>query len=367
MGPSCPATIRSICNGCKLTDTDPPSGHPVAAARLPIAGDGRVPVIAEVGVNHEGDLDQLDRMVDAFFAAGADIVKLQGFTPSRYHALSTPQRRETAERFFLPPDRFRAIVRRHGEAGRLVFASALTEDWVETIAAASGLIKIASGDLDFRPVIEAAARSGCPTLLSTGAGTVEEIDRAVGWFAAAAGTGDLAEKLMLMHCVSAYPTPPAEANLLAIPFLAERYGLAVGYSNHVPGLEAPLAAVALGAAALEVHVTDRREGRTFRDHHLSLEPHELAELVRRAPVVASLRGRFGKTVQPAEAGMVPAIRKGIVAARDLAAGQVLAADDIAFARPGGEFAGWEAATLVGRRLSAAVAAGHPLPRAAVED
>lgn len=324
-------------------------------------------VLAEIGVNHEGDIDAALRLVAATADAGADAVKFQCYTPERFVAAADAERLERVRRFAFGADEFRRIATFAAERRIGFFASAISEDWVPFIAEVGGLLKIASGDLDFRPVIEAAARSGCPTLLSTGAGTVAEIDQAVGWFAAAAGTGALDERLMLMHCVSAYPTPPEEANLLAIPFLAERYGVAVGYSNHVPGIEAPLAAVALGAAALEVHVTDRREGRTFRDHHLSLEPHELAELVRRAPIVASMRGQMAKTVQPSEAGMVPAIRKGVVAARDLPAGHVLTTGDLAFARPGGEFAAVEADALIGRRLSAAVATGHTLPRAAVED
>jgi N-acetylneuraminate synthase/N,N'-diacetyllegionaminate synthase len=166
------------------------------------------------------------------------------------------------------------------------------------------------------------------------------------------------ERLVLMHCVSAYPTPIEQANLLSIPFLRQRYGLVIGYSNHVIGVEAVLAAVALGAQVVEVHVTDRREGREFRDHALSLEPAELEGLVRAVARVRSSLGSLGKDVQECERPLREAIRKGIVAARDLPEGAVLDADSLMYARPATQIPASELGRVVGKRLARKVRKGE---------
>src|SRR5690606_24641453 len=168
-----------------------------------------------------------------------------------------------------------------------------------------------------------------------------------GWVRDEIGGADLGERLVLMQCVSAYPTPVGEANAGAVPFLRARYGVPVGYSNHVIGPEACYAAIALGASVIEVHFTDGREGRDFRDHALSFEPADLRDLVEKAPRIRAAVGEGGKAPQPCEAGSVKAIRKGIVAARDLAAGTVLTRDDLMFARPATEFSSGEIHTLIG--------------------
>ena len=233
------------------------------------------------------------------------------------------------------------------------------------IAELAPAIKIASGDLDFEPVIRAAAASGKPVILSTGAGTLDEIDRAVGWVRDEIGDADLAERLVLMQCVSAYPAPIEEASAAAVPFLRARYGVPVGYSNHVIGPEACYAAIALGAGTIEVHFTDRKEGRTFRDHALSFEPGELKDLVEKAARIRAAIGADAKAPRPSEPADVRIMRKGVVAARDLGTGTVLAREDLMFARPATEFAAGEIGALLGRKLTAPAKRGELIKRAAV--
>jgi N-acetylneuraminate synthase/N,N'-diacetyllegionaminate synthase len=150
-----------------------------------------------------------------------------------------------------------------------------------------------------------------------------------------------------------------------VPVLKARYGLTTGYSNHVLESEAVLAAVALGAQIVEVHFTDRKSGREFRDHALSFEPAELAALVRSVDLVRTSLGEDGKRIQPAEAPLRQAIRKGVVAARDLAAGTVLQDADLMYARPATEFAAAERPHLVGRRLLRDLKRGELVRRSAV--
>ena len=328
--------------------------------------DAEVIVVAEIGVNHEGDPEAALRLIEAAHHAGAHAAKLQTYTPSRYASASDPARLARVTSFALDDATHRRLARRAAEIGLPLFSTAVTEDVVPLLDGLFPVIKIASGDITFDPVIRAAARTGKPIILSTGLATIEEVEQAIGWVRAEAGAAALRERLLLMHCVSAYPTPAKEANLLSIPYLAERTGLRVGYSNHVLGLEACFAAIALGANVIEAHFTDRKEGRTFRDHALSLEPHEFATLIAAAPRWRAMRGAAGKAPQPSEIGNRAIIRKGLVAARPLAAGSALAADDLAYARPATEFASSERAQVIGRRLKAAVGAGELIRRQDIE-
>jgi len=320
-------------------------------------------VVAEIGVNHEGDVEAASRLIRAAADAGADGVKLQSYTAERLTSAADPARLARVTRFGLSPEAHERLFDEARQSGIRLFSTAVTEDWVDWIAAHAPVIKIASGDLSFEPVIRAAARSGRIVILSTGCGDVADVDRAVGWVAEEVGQSVLRERLVLMHCVSAYPAPAAEANLLAIPFMRERYGIEVGYSNHVAGMDVPLAAVALGASVIELHFTDRREGREFRDHHLSVEPRELDDFVARARVVWSARGTPSKTLQECERASRDIIRKGVVAARDLPAGALIAREDLMYARPATEVPSGDIERVVGRTLSVAVKRGMPIPRA----
>jgi N-acetylneuraminate synthase/N,N'-diacetyllegionaminate synthase len=326
-----------------------------------------VALVAEIGVNHEGDVETATRLLRLAAEAGADAVKFQSYTPARFTSANDAARLERVTRFMLDERAHRRLSREADACGVAFFSTAVTEDWVPLLAELGEAIKIASGDLIFEPVVRAAAATGRMVILSTGLGTVEEIDRAVAWVRAELSEAPLPERLVLMHCVSAYPTPVEQANVRSVPFLAERYGLPVGYSNHVIGIEACLAAVALGACVIEAHFTDRREGREFRDHHLSLLPDEFAELARQTPLIKASLGVMDKPVQPCERPLKDAIRKGVVAAHDLAAGAVLTRGNLMFARPASEFPAPEIGELLGRRLKRSLRRGELVARDGVTD
>lgn len=329
--------------------------------------DHEVAVVAEIGVNHEGDPAAASRLLRLAADAGADAVKFQSYTPGRFASASNPQRLAQVGRFAINEGDHRRLAEEAAAQGVAFFSSAITEDMVPLLDALCPALKIASGDLTFEPVIRAAAATGKPVILSTGAGTVDEVDRAVDWVRQEIGDAPLAERLVLMQCVSAYPTPIEQANVRAVPFLAERYRVPVGYSNHVIGPEACFAAIALGASVVEVHFTDRKSGRDFRDHELSFESDDLAELVRLAPGLRASLGTYGKPMQPVEEAGRDAMRKGVVAARDLAAGTILQRSDLMFARPATEFAAAELPQLPGRRLRATVALGELIRRDNIDD
>ena len=218
--------------------------------------DREVAIVAEIGVNHEGDVDAALRLVRLAAEAGADAVKFQSYTPERYVSAADPERLARVRKFALDEAAHRRLAAEAAAAAdRLFLERPRPKTWSRCSRELAPAIKIASGDLDFEPVIRAAAATGKPVILSTGAGTLDEIDRAVGWVRDEIGGADLAERLVLMQCVSAYPAPIEEASAAAVPFLRARYGVPVGYSNHVIGPEACYAAIALGASTIEVHFT----------------------------------------------------------------------------------------------------------------
>lgn len=323
--------------------------------------------IAEIGVNHEGDIDKALELIDLAAGAGADAVKFQSYTPDRYILTKDRERFDRVTRFGLSEAHHRALAERAMQRSVSFFSSALSEDWVQLIAELSEAIKIASGDLNFEPTVRAAAGTGRKLIISTGAGTMEDVDTCIQWVAEETGQENLAERLVLLHCISAYPTPIEDTNLASIPFMRARYGMEVGFSNHIVGIDACLGAIALGATVIEAHFTDKKEGRTFHDHTLSCNPSDFSELVERGDRIRAAIGRYGKAIAPSEAPNRSAIRKGIIAARDIKSGHAITLDDVKFARPEGEVPSSRLSAVVGKTVGRALRAGEPLPRSILSD
>ena len=317
-------------------------------------------VIAEIGVNHEGSKEKAFELLELAAGAGADAVKFQSYTPEKYVGAIDPDRQERVRRFALDEAAHRSLSKRADELGVHFFSTPLSEDWVPIIAEIGSALKIASGDLTFEPVIRAAAKTGLPMIISVGLGTFQEVDQAVQWCREEIGDRDLPNRLALLHCVVAYPTPNDDANVSNISVLQNRYGLTVGYSNHVIGPTACYAAVAMGAPILEVHFTDQKTGRDFRDHALSMETDELRRLIENAWLIKRSLGTPGHTRQKSEVENLTAARKGIVAADDLSAGTILTESKISYARPAEGFASTEKNRVLGLSLVNPVTKGMPI-------
>jgi sialic acid synthase SpsE len=321
-------------------------------------------VIAEIGVNHDGDVDRALALVEQCAAAGADAVKFQTFDPAALAADRAPladyQRRageevrsqvEMLNRLTLAPEEFATIAARCAEL-RVDFLSSAFDAASGALLVELGVpaIKVGSGELTNLPLLRALAAHGLPMLLSTGMADLEEVGAAV----AAVGETPFA----LLHCVSSYPTPPDQANLRAIATLREAFGGVVGYSDHCLGVDVSLAAVALGAEILERHVTYDRAA-PGPDHAISLLPAELGALIASARVIESALGDGTKRPQPAEANTAAVARRSLVAARDLAAGDVVDEDAVAIKRPADGLAPGRLGELVGTTLRRAVARDEP--------
>lgn len=291
-------------------------------------------LIAEIGNNHEGNPDVALKLVDAAAKAGADAVKVQIIDPPKLVNRSEQQRIAQLSRFRLDRDVFLEMARRIRAHGALFMASVFDCTSLEQWAPDLDAIKIASGDLDFDPLLVVAARSSKPVVLSTGMSTMPEIERAVNVFARALPAGvDVADRLVVLHCVSLYPTPLEQANLSAMAVLRSRLGVTIGYSDHTLGLTAATMALGLGARAIEKHFTLDRNFSEFRDHALSAEPQEFAKLAEAIRSYAAILGQGLTEGALADAATRAVARRGIVASRDIPADTTLTAADLDYVRP----------------------------------
>lgn len=315
-------------------------------------------VVAEVGINHDGNVRTAMELVDAAAAAGAEAVKFQTFVPTavaasgapladyqRGHTAKASDQREMLECVDLSAQDLGALAARCERQG-VLFLSTPFDLASATLLERLGVpaFKVSSGDLTNLPLLSALAARGKPLVLSTGMSTLREVRDAVDAVRSAGA------ELMLLHCVSSYPTPPAQANLRAIDTLRSAFALPVGYSDHCLGLDVSLAAVARDACLVERHVTLDRTA-PGPDHAISLEPDELRELVVRIRATESMLGEGRKVAQPAELDTRALARRSIVAARSLARGETLTIDKLAIKRPGGGLAPACLPKLLGARLA----------------
>lgn len=316
----------------------------------------QVAVVAEIGNNHEGDIDVAIELTRAAAAAGAHAVKFQAIDPPRLVRPSETARLEQLARFQLTPEQFGLL---HDEARRLGVGFLCTPFDVDAVAWLAPLVdafKIASADNDFTALIAAAADTGRPVIVSAGMTDLSDVR------AARDLVTEHGAEFAALHCVSAYPTEPQDAALATIRTLAEGLDATVGYSDHTLGIDACVLSVALGARILEKHFTLRHDYSEFRDHQLSADPTELADLVRRVAEAQTLIGTTRTGVLAAEEPVSTAARRSIVAARDLPVGHVVSAEDLTWLRPGDGLSPGREHELIGRALKRAVTHGETLLR-----
>lgn len=299
-------------------------------------------VIAEAGVNHNGDVDMACRLVDAAAEAGADAVKFQTFRAERLVSANAPQAEYAAtnlggstsqydmlKALELTDEDHRRLFRYCEERRILFLSSPFDEESADFLESLDVLaFKVPSGELTNLGYLAHIAAKSRPMIISTGMADLGEVEAAV---RAVEGEGNY--DYVLLHCVSNYPAAAEDANLRAMLTLEAAFGNPVGYSDHTLGLEVPLAAVALGACVIEKHLTLDRS-LPGPDHQASSEPDELANLVRGIRTVEAALGTGRKRPASSEASTASVVRKSLVSARDLTVGTVLTEAAITAKRPG---------------------------------
>jgi sialic acid synthase SpsE len=325
-------------------------------------------VIAEAGVNHNGDVALARQLIAVAAEAGADAVKFQTYSGERIYSRKTPKFKylegisektpaELLDEISLPREWQGELSSHADESGIQFFSSPFDHEAVAELDALDvPVLKIASFEIVDLPLIRRAAETGRPLLISTGMATMEEIEDALG---AAAEGG--AAAVGLMHCTSVYPAPAERANLRAMETMREAFGVPVGLSDHTEGIAVPIAAAALGAAFVEKHFTLDRAMKG-PDHPFAVEPDELTAMVRGIREAQSALGDGRKQGPGPEESeeMYRLARRSLIVTRDLPAGTTLEREMLTVKRPGFGIAPKHLDEVVGRSLKVDVEADDVL-------
>lgn len=343
-------------------------------------------IIAEAGVNHNGDPGLARDLVSAAHRAGADIVKFQTFkaknivtekaTQAAYQKKNIGKEEsqfDMLQRLELSHELHYELVDYCNQLGIEFLSTAFDDESLDFLVNDLGLkrLKLPSGEITNAPLVLKHAQTGCDLIVSTGMATMAEIESVLGVIAfgylnpnateaerkdfEAAYASDegqliLREKVTVLHCTTEYPAPMDEINLRAMDTIAETFKLKVGYSDHTQGITVPIAAVAKGAGIIEKHFTlDRNlEG---PDHKASLEPNELEAMVESIRDIEKALGDGVKRPTVSEINNKDIARKSLVAVNPLKKGQVITADDIAVKRPGGGRSPYDYWKIIGQQCN----------------
>ncbi len=318
-------------------------------------------IIAEAGVNHNGDLELAKQLIDVAAKAGADAVKFQTFKAKSLVSLDAPKAAYQMQTTAADESQFTMIkklelnldthhlLRAHCHDRGIQFLSSPFD--LESVDLLFGLgmeiFKIPSGEITNLPYLRKIGSLNKKVILSTGMSTLAEVEAAIQILYAA---GLKKEQLTLLHCNTEYPTPMVDVNLRAMQTLADSFDIKVGYSDHTLGIEIPIAAVALGATVIEKHITLDND-LPGPDHRASLEPQELVAMVKAIRNLEQALGDGIKQPTPSEEKNRPIARKSIVACRQIKQGELLTDDNLTVKRPATGISPMKWDRLIGTRAS----------------
>jgi len=304
----------------------------------------RTLVIAEAGVNHNGDLQLAMQLVDAAADAGANVVKFQTFQANQLatesaeqaayqqQALGQPHSQlALLQQLELKPEQHGQLIEHCQQRGIDFLSTAFDTPSIKLLASlALKRWKIPSGEITNLPYLRQIGAQGQPIILSTGMANLGEIEAVL---TVLEQLGTPRGQITVLHCTTEYPAPPEEVNLRAMHTIAQAFGVAVGYSDHTDGIAVPIAAVAMGATVIEKHLTLDRS-LPGPDHKASLEPDQFAAMVRGIRTIEQALGDGIKRPTPSEQANLPVVRKSLVAARPIRAGELFSEANLTAKRPG---------------------------------
>lgn len=333
-------------------------------------GHGQRPyILAEIGSNHNGDIDLCYELIDEAARCGAHAVKFQSWSSTSLVSKAEYDRntayedtkkhfgslKDMVEAYQFTPEMHRLAATRCKERGVTFMSTPFSPEEVALLEEVGvEAYKVASMDVNHPVLLRAIAKTGKPVILSTGMATLGEVERAIEVLREG-GAGPL----ILLHCVSIYPPHPDEIDLLNIPMLRQAFGVPVGFSDHTLGLAIPLAAVALGACMIEKHFTLDKDKEGW-DHAISADPAELSALVQDSGLINRGLGSSARRVSEAEVQKREKFRRRIVLRRPVPAGEVLRLADLDFKRPGNGIHPDQFDLVVGKRVLSDLPADHEL-------
>lgn len=321
----------------------------------------KVLIIAEAGVNHNGDLGIAKALIDVAAESGADLVKFQTFSADRLvteNAAKADYQRIDSDNSELQQVMLRKLELSESMHHELIAHCALkgigffsTGFDIESVnflvSIGQELFKVPSGEITNLPYLRHIGKLGKEVILSTGMSNMDEIENAI---RALEESGTPRTKIVVLHCTTAYPAPISDVNLRAMQSIGSKLGVEIGYSDHTLGIEISLAAVALGAVVIEKHFTLDRT-LPGPDHKASLEPKELKSMIEGIRKIEEALGNGIKRLMPSEISNRDVARKSIVARVPISAGQVLSEENLTTKRPGMGISPMEWNNLLGKKVN----------------
>lgn len=326
----------------------------IGVANKKIGGANPAYIVAEIGFNHEGNMELAVRMIEAAAKVGVDAVKFQSFSAGNL-VLDTSDHFNLIKQGELSADDHKYLANAARGNGITFLSTPFDKknvDVLETIGVSA--YKVASMDLTNLPLLQYIATTGKPMILSTGMGNLKEIAEAV---ETVMNKGN--SQIILLHCISHYPAAPGDANLCAISYLKEVFGLPVGWSDHVLGNAVALAAVAMGACVIEKHFTVDKS-LPGPDHKLSANPDEMLQLVQDIRIIEKSMGSSKTLWERPDRQMSKIFRRGIFAGMDISAGTVITEGMVKCLRPEEGLPPKNLETVIGRVAKVAIKKNQPI-------
>ena len=320
-------------------------------------------IIAEAGVNHNGDIETAKRLIDVAVDAGVDYVKFQTFKAERLVSPSAQKAKyqidndiskddsqlKMLKKLELSDNDHKELISYCKSKNISFFSTAFDEEGISYLSSLNfDMFKIPSGELTNYPYLKAIAKTGLPVILSTGMANLDEIEKSINVLVS---YGTKKSEITVLHCNTEYPTPMIDVNLKAMLTIKEKLGVSIGYSDHTLGLEVPIAAVALGAKIIEKHFTLDRSLKG-PDHKASLEPNELKEMVIAIRnIEMAISGNGLKEASLSEKKNIYIARKSIHLSKDLTSGSIINEQDIISLRPGDGICTMNWENIIGKKVN----------------
>jgi N,N'-diacetyllegionaminate synthase len=315
-------------------------------------------IIAEIGNNHEGNFKLAKDMIAAAANAGAQAVKFQTILPDKLVSVKQKKTISLFEKFKFSEEQFTDLKNYADEVGVMFLSTPFDTGSALFLNPLMPAFKIASGDNNYWPLIQCVADTGKPIILSTGMADFESICKAKEFIESRWKERGISQNLVILHCVSLYPTPPNLANLSTVSYLLDKLGGTIGFSDHTIGIEAAALAVGLGARVIEKHFTFDKNYSDFPDHAISMDPDDLTKLVQRVKSTVSMLGTYGVVVDEQQREVAKGSRRSIVSKNDLSANTKLEWEHLDWVRPADGLPPGEEDLLIGKLLKRDISRGY---------